>query len=62
MPLINVQLFEGRSVEVKRELAQALTQEACRVLGCSKDAVDIIFTDVKRSDWASAGELWSDKK
>ena len=61
MPSINVQLFDGRPVEIKRELAQALTKEACRVLGCTPDAVDVVFTDVKREDWATAGVLWSDK-
>ena len=57
MPSINVQLFDGRPVEIKRELAQALTKEACRVLGCTPDAVDVVFTDVKREDWATAGVL-----
>ncbi|ASC90110.1 4-oxalocrotonate tautomerase [Alcaligenes faecalis] len=61
MPSINVQLFDGRPVEIKRELAQALTKEACRVLGCTPEAVDVVFTDVKREDWATAGVLWSDK-
>jgi 4-oxalocrotonate tautomerase len=23
--------------------------------------VDVIFTDVQRHDWASGGQLWSDK-
>ncbi|MCQ9617250.1 4-oxalocrotonate tautomerase [Paenalcaligenes niemegkensis] len=61
MPSITVKLFEGRTVEKKRELAHALTAESCRVLGCKPDAVDIVFVDVKREDWATAGVLWSDK-
>ncbi|HLS41970.1 MAG TPA: 4-oxalocrotonate tautomerase [Paenalcaligenes sp.] len=62
MPSITVKLFEGRDVDTKRELAQALTAESCRVLGCSPEAVDIIFVDVKREDWATAGVLWSEQK
>ncbi|CAO3353315.1 4-oxalocrotonate tautomerase [Azospirillum palustre] len=61
MPTINIQLFEGRTVEQKREYAKALTEATVKVLGCSPSAVDIIFQDVKKTDWASAGELWSDK-
>lgn len=61
MPAIHIQLFEGRSVEKKRELVEAITKETVRILQCSPDAVDIIFTDVKKSDWATAGVLWSDK-
>ena len=33
MPLIRVELFEGRTPEQKRALAQALTETTCRVLG-----------------------------
>ncbi len=61
MPLITVQLFEGRSQEQKREYAKALTEASVRVLGIDPGAVDVIFSDVKRSDWATGGILWSDK-
>jgi 4-oxalocrotonate tautomerase len=61
MPLIRVELFEGRSVEQKRALAQALTEATVKTLACKPDAVDIMFFDVPRSDWASAGVLWSDR-
>lgn len=60
MPTINIQLFEGRTTEQKREYAKALTEATVKVLGCSPSAVDIIFQDVKKSDWASGGVLWSD--
>ena len=61
MPLITVQLFEGRTVEQKRAYAKALTEASVQVLGISADAVDVIFQDTKKSDWATAGVLWSDK-
>ncbi len=61
MPLIKVELFEGRSLEQKREYAKALTEASVRVLGIDPGAVDVIFSDVKRSDWATGGVLWSDK-
>ncbi|MBL8386116.1 MAG: 4-oxalocrotonate tautomerase [Burkholderiales bacterium] len=61
MPAMHIKLFEGRSREKKRELAEALTRETCRVLGCAPDAVDIIFEDVRKEDWATAGKLWSDR-
>ncbi len=61
MPLIRVELFAGRSVDQKRALAQALTEATVRTLACKPEAVDVMFFDVPRSDWASAGELWSDK-
>jgi 4-oxalocrotonate tautomerase len=61
MPTIHVELFAGRTVDQKRALAQALTEATVRTLGGSPDAVDVIFTDVQKHDWASGGQLWSDK-
>lgn len=62
MPAFNIRLFEGRTVEQKRELAEAITRETCRVLKCEPSAVDIIFEDVRKHDWATAGKLWSDPR
>jgi 4-oxalocrotonate tautomerase len=61
MPTIVVKIFEGRSNEIKREYAKALTEASTRVLGCDAGAVDVIFEEVKKSDWATAGVLWSER-
>lgn len=61
MPTLRVEMFEGRTPEQKRALAQALTEACVRTLGGSADAVDILFYDIKRQDWATGGVLWSDK-
>ena len=60
MPTIRVELFEGRTIEQKREYARALTEATVRTLGGSPDSVDILFFDIARSDWATGGRLWSD--
>ncbi len=60
MPLIHVSLFEGRSLEQKRAFAEHVTKVASETLQCSPDSVDVIFEDIKRSDWATAGRLHSD--
>ena len=62
MPTLRVELMEGRTVEQKRELTAKLTQACVDVLKCSPQAVDILFYDIKKHDWATGGELWSDKK
>jgi 4-oxalocrotonate tautomerase len=61
MPTIRVELFEGRTVEQKRALAQALTEATVRTLGGSPDGVDVVFFDIARHDWATGGTLWADK-
>lgn len=61
MPTIRVELFAGRTADQKRALARALTEATVATLGGKPDGVDVIFTDVERHDWATGGELWSDK-
>ncbi|WP_083856250.1 4-oxalocrotonate tautomerase [Reyranella massiliensis] len=60
MPMINVQMFEGRTIEQRRKLVKELTDGTCRALGCTPDAVQIILTDIKKENWAEAGKLFSD--
>jgi len=60
MPLIQVSLFAGRTVEQKRAFAEQVTAAAVQALGCSAQSVDIVFTDVQAHDWATAGRLWSE--
>lgn len=61
MPTIRVELFEGRTAEQKAALAKELTEACVRVLGGKADGVDVLFFDVARHNWASGGQLWSDK-
>ncbi len=60
MPLLQVSLFEGRTADQKREFVKAVTDDAVRILECKPDSVDVIFIDVKKSDWAEGGKLMSD--
>jgi 4-oxalocrotonate tautomerase len=61
MPTINVQIFEGRSAEQKKKFVEAVTEVTCKTLECGPGAVDIIITEVKRENWATAGKLWSEQ-
>jgi 4-oxalocrotonate tautomerase len=62
MPTIRVELMEGRTPEQKKNLVKALTQAVVETLDSKADSVDVVLYDIKRSDWATGGELWSDKK
>ena len=61
MPTIRVDLLKGRSIEQKREFASVVTREAARILGCPPEAVDILFFEVERHDWANGGRLNADR-
>ena len=60
MPTLRVEMFAGRTVEQKRALARELTEATVRALGVSASAVEVLFYDVERSDWAVGGKLCSD--
>lgn len=62
MPIIRVEMLEGRTFEQKKEFVEALTEVTCKTLGTAPEAVDVILTEVKKTDWASGGVLWSEKK
>lgn len=61
MPTIRVELFEGRTPEQKKEFVQALTEAAVKTLGTSPEAVDVLLFEIKKTDWATGGVLWSEK-
>jgi 4-oxalocrotonate tautomerase len=55
-------MFEGRSQEQKQALVTALTEATVKSLGSKPEAVEIVLSEVKKSNWASGGVFWSDKK
>ena len=62
MPTIRVEMFEGRTAEQKRALVKALTQACVETIGAKPESVDIVLFDIKPTEWATGGELWSDKE
>ncbi|MGA3250233.1 MAG: 4-oxalocrotonate tautomerase [Paraburkholderia sp.] len=60
MPTFHIELFEGRTLEQKREFVEAITKATCESLGVEPNSVEIILTDVKRENWATGGKLWSE--
>ena len=61
MPIIRVEMLEGRSVEKKAELVAALSRELQRVCGGSLDAIYVVIDEVKKDNWGVGGQLLSAK-
>ncbi|MES3008956.1 MAG: 2-hydroxymuconate tautomerase family protein [Pseudomonadota bacterium] len=61
MPIIRVEMLEGRPVEKKRELVATLTRETARITGCTEASVYVVIEDVKKENWGVAGQLMADK-
>jgi 4-oxalocrotonate tautomerase len=59
MPVITVALLEGRSEDIKAELARALTDAVADIAGAPREGTVVIFQDYAKSDWAENGSLLS---
>jgi 4-oxalocrotonate tautomerase len=62
MPYIRIELSSGRTIEQKRKAAAAITDAMVRELGCTRESVSLVFSDVDDHDWAAGGNLLSDVK
>ena len=61
MPIIRVEMFAGRTEKQKRALVRELTDAFVNTAGGTPESVNVVITDVDKSDWGSGGELCSDK-
>lgn len=62
MPVIQVTMTVGRSVEQKRELVEVLTKESARILGTKEESIRILIYEVSKENWGNAGILGLDMK
>ncbi|WP_367338443.1 2-hydroxymuconate tautomerase [Aminivibrio sp.] len=62
MPIINIHLFEGRTVDQKRKLAAEVTDAVCRSLNVTPDVVRIIMSEMAGENYSIAGVLKSDQQ
>lgn len=61
MPIIRVEMFEGRTSEQKSQLVDQLTKDFVRTCGGKIESVQVLITEYAPSDWGVAGELASEK-
>jgi 4-oxalocrotonate tautomerase len=60
MPVIQVTISQGRSVEQKRELVKVLTRETAKIMKTDEEKVRILIYEVSKENWGNAGILGSD--
>ncbi|HEY8190751.1 MAG TPA: 4-oxalocrotonate tautomerase [Micavibrio sp.] len=61
MPIVQIQLIEGRSIDQKRALVKKVTDAVCEAVNVKPEAVHIALTDMKKEDYADAGVLFCDR-
>jgi len=60
MPVIIVEMWEGRSADQKRRLVKAFTDAMVGIAGSKSDHLHVIFHDVPKESWGRAGVLAPD--
>jgi 4-oxalocrotonate tautomerase len=60
MPVIQITMSQGRSVEQKRELVKVLTKETARIMKTQEEKIRILIYEVSKENWGNAGVLGTD--
>ena len=60
MPVVIVEMWEGRTIEQKKQLAEDITSSLAKI-GGPQEAVQIIIKDNPKHNWATGGKLASEK-
>lgn len=62
MPVVTVQMWEGRSPEQKRRLLRALTDAMVEHADARPEALHIVIHEIPRENWGSASTLGVDRR
>ena len=60
MPVVQVTVWSGISEEAKKKVAEGMTKVLME-LGIPKEAVTVIFYEIPKANWATGGDLHSEK-
>jgi len=61
MPIVQIDMIEGRTVEQKREMVKKMTEVICQTANCPAEAVTIVIREATKQHIAKAGTLMADK-
>jgi len=61
MPVVQITMLQGRTVEQKRKIAKRVTDALVEEAGARREGTTITFHEVSKESYASGGELMADK-
>jgi 4-oxalocrotonate tautomerase len=61
MPLVQVTMLQGRTVDQKRKIAKRITDTMVEEAGAKREAVVVTFVELSKESYASGGLLMADK-
>lgn len=59
MPIVRIEMWSGRTVAQKAELARVITEAMVNIAKTAPEATIIVFEDIDKENWAEAGVLAS---
>ena len=62
MPVIQITISLGRSLDQKRELIKVMTKETARIMKTDEEKVRVLIYEVSKENWGNAGVLGVDMK
>ncbi len=60
MPLVQVEMLEGRNLEQKRAMVKEVTEVLVKTINCKAEDVQVIIREMKRENFAVGGALFVD--
>jgi len=61
MPIVNLQILEGRSNKQVKEVIQNMTDTISTTLDVPKEKVRVLVTEIPKTHWGTGGVLKSDE-
>jgi len=62
MPIINIDMIAGRTLDQKRKLVESVTKAVCESIGTSPERVKIKLNDMEPENYAISGKLTADQE
>ena len=59
MPVVIVEMWEGRTIEQKKQLVEGITSAFAKI-NTPPEAVHVILKDIPKHNWAIGGKLSSE--
>jgi 4-oxalocrotonate tautomerase len=55
VPIVNIEMYSGRSQREKDRLAEAITEDVVKILDIKKEEVIIVFSEAPHGNWYAGG-------
>lgn len=62
MPVVQVNIKEGRTLDQKRRVVARITDVLVEECGAARERIHIIINEVEEDNWGRGGQLLSDIK